>query len=265
MRDSSLALLTLSLLTISLSAQIASVSITNVSEKAAQPGKSRLVWKGLLENHSSSSIVAFHSTFVCPSPTDHGKNMSRGSGYDAFEQHTVLDDIRLIPVGGVAEVNAADPYNCTGGVDSIVFSDHHSEGDLRWVNLKHQEWAGLHTGIVESLRLLDRIADQEARPEEVADVFRDRIQLIPNGTRDTKKWGERSVYVQLESLLRGKTDVKSPLDPIPHSPPRVEETNEANGIPRQKAQAMYLVNKLQEWKTALEDNLEPRANPQFTR
>jgi hypothetical protein len=256
MRDSSLFLLTLSLFTINLSAQIASVSITNVRKTVAQSDKSRLVWRGLLENHSSNSIVAFHSTFVCPSPTVHGKKMSSGSGYDAFEQHTVLDDIRLIPVAGVAEVNASDPYNCRGGVDSVIFSDRHSEGDLRWMNFKHQEWAGMHKGIVESLVLLGSIADQKARPEEVADVFRDRIQLIPNGTLDMKKWGEKAIYVQLESLLRGKTSVKPPSDSARHSLPRVEETGATNDVQRQQAQAMYLIIKLQEWKTALEDNLE---------
>jgi hypothetical protein len=60
----------------------------------------------------------------------------------------------------------------------------------------------MHKGIIESLPLLDGIADQEVRPEEVGDVFRDRITLIPNGKLDMKKWGERAVYVQLESLLR---------------------------------------------------------------
>jgi hypothetical protein len=80
------------------------------------------------------------------------------------------------------------------------------------------------------------------------DVFRDRIKLVPNGTLDMKKWGERAVYVQLETLLRSKTDVKIP-DSTPHSPPRVEESGEADGIPRQKARAMaiYLSNKIQEW------------------
>jgi hypothetical protein len=65
-----------------------------------------------------------------------------------------------------------------------------------------------------------------------------------------KEWGERAVYVQLESLLRGKTDLKTPSDSTPRSPPRVEESGEANGIPRQKARAMAicLSNKLQEWK-----------------
>jgi hypothetical protein len=80
------------------------------------------------------------------------------------------------------------------------------------------------------------------------DVFRDRIKLVPNGTLDMKKWGERAVYVQLETLLRSKTDVKIP-DSTPHSPPRVEESGEADSIPRQKARAMaiYLSNKIQEW------------------
>lgn len=261
MSDSLPLLLTVLLLTINLSAQIANVSITNVRETVAPTDKSRLVWIGLLENHSSSPIVAFHSSFVCPSSTIPGKKMSIGSGYDAFEQHIVLDDIRLIPAGSVAEVNAADPYSCTGGVDSVIFSDHHSEGNQRWLNFKHEEWTGMRKGIIESLPQLSRIADQEAQPEEIADVFRGRIELIPNGTTDMKKWGERAVYVQLESLLRVKTDVKAPSDSTPYSPSRAEESGEAGGIPRPNAQAMaiYLSNKLQEWKTALEDNLEPPA------
>lgn len=112
--------------------------------------------------------LQFNTTFVCPSMA-RGKNMlSIGSGYDAFEQHSVLDDLRWIPVAGIAEVTAADPSKCTGGVDAFLFSDRHGEGDLRWVNLKHQEWAGMHKGIIESLLQLGRIADQEAHPEEVA-------------------------------------------------------------------------------------------------
>jgi hypothetical protein len=39
-----------------------------------------------------------------------GKNMSIGSGYDAFEQHSALDHRRWIPVGAIAEVTTAEPF-----------------------------------------------------------------------------------------------------------------------------------------------------------
>ncbi|HET6181792.1 MAG TPA: hypothetical protein VFE61_33040 [Candidatus Sulfotelmatobacter sp.] len=173
------------------------------------------------------------------------------------------------------EINAEDPTRCTGGVDSAILSDGHTEGDLRYVTVMHQQWLGFHQGILESLPLLTNITNHEtdrADLTKVADVLRRRIASIPNSTPDHQEWGERALYVQLESELRPPPEQKEEKA-LNDENPEKDEKAESGSKPRPVAEAVpeakdatldyremavLLIAKLQEWKIALEENLPPK-------
>jgi hypothetical protein len=252
MSDSPLVGLIVTLLTSNVSAQI-----TSVKENPALFDKSRQIWQEMIENRDSKSIVAVHASFDCPErfPLESGRYVTfgRSGEYDALGTFDVFEDPKGISPGGAVTIAAADPSKCRGGVDAVIFSDGQIEGSSRWVNEYHQRWSGVHEGVIESLPLLAKLANQEADLAEVEGALRHCIESIPDHPFDLKRGLERGVYRQLESLLR---------DAWEHPKPRSEEV-EANGIPRKQAQKMgiFLVNKLQEWKTALESGLgSPASN-----
>jgi hypothetical protein len=261
MRALPLVVLTASLLTFSVSAQI-----TSVKEYPPQFNKSRQIWEEVVENQSSRSIVAMHTTFDCIRSTPTGDRKAGVSGgFDVLSIPTYLEIHEAIPSGDATTMPAGDPSRCSGGVDAVIFADGHSEGNPRWVNEDQQTWVGVHQGIIESLPLLAKVANQEADLAEVEDLLRDRKVSIPefpldiNRTFDRKKIGERLVYTNLESLLHSMRGWKAASDSTPHSQLRSEEVAEvqATGIPRKQEPkvATFLVSKLQEWKTAVENGL----------
>ena len=86
--------------------------------------------------------------------------------------------------------------------------------------------------------------------------------FLMNGSPDWKRLYERGVYVELESLLRGARERRTGSDSTPHPQARGEEVavDKASNISikQERTQTVFLISKLQEWKTALENGLEPR-------
>jgi hypothetical protein len=266
MRGSPLVVLTVTLLTFNVSAQI-----TSVKEYPPQFDKSRQIWQEEVENQDSRSIVAVHASFDCPTryPLNSGRYITfQPTGeYDALGNGvTIFGDYGGIAPGAAAMIAAADPDKCSGGVATVIFSNGQIVGDLRWASEFRQRWSGVYEGVIQSLPPLSRVANRQADLVEVEDFLRSRMELIPrdarliNGAFDSKALFERGVYLQLESLLRGSHDVNPASDSSLHPQPRGEEVAENGaGIPRkqQRKMAIYLVGKLQEWKTALENGLKP--------
>jgi hypothetical protein len=110
-----------------------------------------------------------------------------------------------------------------------------------------------------SLPLLVKVANQEAELVEVDGVLRHRMESLPDQPGNIRRFAEKSVYLQLESLLRdvraGKTAPGSTSHPQAHSE-KVSQV-EPRGIPRKQEQkvAIFLVGRLRAWKTALENGL----------
>jgi hypothetical protein len=268
MRDSPLVALVMALLTFSVSAQI-----TRVKEDTPEFDEPRQIWQEVIENQDPRSIVAVHASFHCPiksSGTPSGSYISEigpTGEYDALGNGvTIFDDYRGISPGAAAMIAAADPDKCSGGVATVIFSNGQIVGDLRWASEFRQRWSGVYEGVIQSLPPLSRVANRQADLVEVEDFLRSRMELIPRDARlineafDSKALFERGVYLQLESLLRGSHDVNPASDSSLHPQPRGEEVAENGaGIPRkqQRKMAIYLVGKLQEWKTALENGLKP--------
>jgi hypothetical protein len=260
MRHSPLLVLAVTLATFNVSAQITSVKV-----HAPELDKSGH-WQEVVENLDSRAIVAMHASFDCPTrfPMKSGRyaTFPKAGEYDVLgNPPDIFVDHKGIPLGGTAVITAADPVKCRGGVDTIVFSNGQIEGSSHRVNDFHELWGGIDEGIIESLPLLAKVANQEANLAEVESVLRHLMESIPyhplrkDGTFDSKRWGERAVYSQLDSLLRGAREVKAASDPTRQ--PQTEAI-EVNGIPRKQSRKMAidLINKLQDWKTALENGLE---------
>lgn len=245
MRDSPLVVLTVTLLTFNVSAQI-----TSVKEYPVQFDRSRQTWYEVVENQDSRSILAMSTTFNCRTRfhVKSGRSVSSGSNgeYDALGNPVdIFEGHKGIPPGGVAAIGAADPSNCSGGVDAVIFSDGYIEGSSPSVYEYRQRWSSVREGIIQSLPLLAKVVNQKADLAEVEDALRQRMESIPDISG--QRWGERAVYFQLQELLRVARE---------HPKPASEEV-EADGRPRKQAptMAIVLVNKLQEWKTALENGL----------
>jgi hypothetical protein len=249
MTDWLLVLLTAILLTFNVSAQIASMK-----EHPARFDESRKIWEEVVENQDSDSrpIVAVHATFHCqtefPLKSGRYKTFRTTGEYDALGNGvSIFQEYQGIPPGGGARIQAADPSKCSGGVDAVIFSDGQIDGNAGSLSDYRQRWIGVHEGVSNSLPLLAKVVNQEADLAEAEDALRRRMESIPDHSPDLKTFYERGIYLQLESLLR---------DAREHPKPRSEEV-EANGIPRKQGQkmAIFLVNKLQDWKTALEHGL----------
>jgi len=250
MKKSLLFLLTLSFLPLSARAQITSL---NVETKPFGHG-----WKQVVENRGSDSIVAMYWTSRSETLTKSGRTIRTAVShtYDPLTQYGADPNV---PPGGVVNLDAADPSKWTSGVDAVIFSDGHSEGDPKGVNAIYERRRGVYRGINEALPLLDTITNQGANPTEVADTVRHRWQALPNDRTlgADERIGLEQLYHGLENLLRTQRDMAAPSNSTSHRQPRIEEVAQVNGIPRQQAHAIVISKKYQEWKADLEDNLEP--------
>jgi hypothetical protein len=241
-------LLTASLLPAPVSAQITSLSLR------IQPNGSD--WQEVIENHASSSVVAVRTTFR-PLPETKSKTTAIVVVYDNV---THYGPAPIIPPGGIGYRFAQDPSKWSGGVDAVVFSDGHSEGDPDGVSEIYDGRRGAYRAVTEVLPLLDTIVNQGASPTEVAAAIR-RLPVPNDGTMSR---GERNmmeaVYQGVENLLRRQMDITGLYDPKKYpSPPSIAEVAKTNGISREQAHAIVISKKYQAFQAFLQDNLEPSA------
>jgi hypothetical protein len=249
MRHWPLVVLIVSLLACNASAQFTGVQVTSVKEYPPEFDESRNIWQEVVENPGPKTIVALHTTFHCTpvgptsGPTNKRVTGQSSGGIDALSVPFYMgaEVHEGIPPGLAAEIFAEDPSRCTGGVDAIIFADGQSEGDSNWVNYYRQEWVGIHQGIIESIPLIAKIANQKANLAEIEDAFRALREAIPefpvnaNGGFDRTKMGERTVYIDLELLLQSVRDSKAKPESAQDSQPCRDEV-EAKGVSDKQAQ-----------------------------
>jgi hypothetical protein len=243
MRKSLLFLLSLSFLPVSVLAQITSLNLT------IQPD-GHGGWREVVENHNSSSTVAMRTTF-----RRRTENTAIVVAYDSVTNYGTTP---RIPPGGVGYLFAQDPSKWSGGVDTVIFSDGHSEGDPQGVNQIYERRHGDYKAIAQVLPLLDKIVNQDASPTEVADTI--HHFGIPNDATISRgeREGLQQVYMGVESLLRRQGDITGLYDPTKYPPDqRIEEVAKDKGIPREQAHAIVIRQKYQRLEAFLRDNLEP--------
>lgn len=255
MRHPLLVLLTVPLLTFIVRAQI-----TSVNESVSHSDRLGPLWQEVIENRGSSSIVALHASFKCPLRSKTGKKVASQS-LNAYERDTLVNygAARNVPPGGIVELLVQDPSECSGGVDAVIFTDGHSEGDPHWVNEMYQRRRGVYNGLTEALQLLGTIANQGGNPADVADSVHRRIDSIMRNKTIAfeERLGQRQFYTEFESLLRSQMDLAVPSNATPYRQPSITDVAQINGIPMEQAHAIVISKKFQEWQADLEGNLEP--------
>lgn len=243
-------------LTFTAQAQIASV----VERAPTQSGKV-VVWQEVVENHGSSAIVALHYTFERLVKTKDGQTLRNGFSdcWDILGES--YSSVRAIPPGGTLEIPAQDPSEWSGGVDAVIFSDGHNEGDPEILNGMYQRRRGFYNGLTEAMELLGPIAEGGANPTNVADKVHLRIDPIRHDKTLSfdEQIGHAGLLEKLELMLRKQVSMAAPSDKMPWRQPTIDEVVKAKDVPREQAHAIVVLKKFEEWKAALEDNLEPPA------
>ncbi len=252
MRRSFLLLLTVSFLPVPVRAQITSLNVT------IQPKGQG--WRVAVENHTFSSIAAVRTTFQKRTETKIGSTAVNTKIVVVYDSVTNYGNVRIIPSGGVGYYFAQAPSEWSGGVDAVIFSDGYSEGDPEGVNEIYERRRGADMAVTEVLPLLDMIANQGARPTEVADTIHRLNQSLPNDR--TISDGERkelgAIYTGVENLLRNQTDIVGLYDPTKYPPQAsIDDVAKVNGITRQQAHAIVISKKYQKYQAFLQENLQP--------
>jgi hypothetical protein len=243
MRKSLLFLLTLSFLPVPVLAQITSLNLT------IQPD-GHGGWREAIENHGSSSTVAMRTTFR--------RLTGNTAVVVAWDSVTNYGIVPRISPGGIGYLFAQDPSKFSGGVDAVIFSDGHSEGDPQGVNEIYERRRGDYKAIAQVLPLLDKIVNQDASPTQVADTIH-RFAIPNDGTISSgERRGLEQVYMGVENLLRRQDDITGLYDPTKYPPQEsIDQVAKVKGIPREQAHAIVIRQKYQRLEAFLRDNLEP--------
>jgi hypothetical protein len=214
-------------------------------------------WSETVTNMSGSAIVALHATVTC----------IRANGLRFIDDNGSMDALYVfsrdggkeIAPGGTFEVTVNDPADCRGGVDAAVFQDRHIEGNPESIALVFHRRRGAYKALSAAIPLLDTIASQQATPDEVIRKLQSRSDsFLTDKSLDVY---ERSaadyVFSVVKSSVQRQELLRTPSDFTPDRQPSINDLAKNRNITPQQAQALILMNKLQEWRAALEVHTEP--------
>src|ERR1700761_818115 len=217
-------------------------SLTADSRTAANPG----IWKEVIENHGSSALVAFHSTFHC------------GEKGNIFYDHDPLffyGRDKPISLEGSFEIGAADPAECPGSIDAAIFSDGHTEGNPFEVDAIFQRRRGIYEAIDSALTLLeDRVANKRTALQ-VETSFSDLESSANNDhtLSGPERLGMQMLFRRLRLTLKTNQGVLiTPSDWTTVRQPTYDEIAAKQQISMEQAQAIVIAKKLREWRADLE-------------
>jgi hypothetical protein len=108
----------------------------------------------VVENRSASSIVALHAPLDCVQ-ADGRRELDENGGMDSLYQ---FSRDRVISPGGSFTVKVHGYSKCSGGVDAVIFSDGHSEGDSKQIDRIYDRRRGIYAGLDFAIPLLQGIA-----------------------------------------------------------------------------------------------------------
>jgi hypothetical protein len=218
------------------------------------------VWRESIRNSGTSSIVAFHAKFRCSRHSElnmiHDPLVNFGTDFD-------------VGMGKSAEIAAADPQRCSGGVDAVVFSDGHHEGDRDQVRAIYAR----RKGVAEELRSLKKLLDEGAAGRlntkqiltraEMPLVFHtntyvDSLGLSepPDPAEDAEIDGRSAAHAAVTMMLKTQAIWGVPSEYTAQRKPRVEQVMRERGEGREQAYLVITAMKVQEWLDALQGNLK---------
>jgi hypothetical protein len=210
---------------------------------------STLGWFEVVQNRSSSNLVAFNAPYQCP------------RGGPLFHYDGLLFGNSITPPGDGIVIGAGDLSKCTGGVDAAIFSDGHAEGDLQELTSLYAWRRGAYQGLIESIRHLNAIASKQESVEFAAKALPGEFHSTDMKTIQTESIGYHFVSgIVVKRLSDFNTDHTVPYLMVPSEDveriPRIEEVMKAEGLSRDEASVVILSRSLERWRSVLEGHLQ---------
>jgi len=220
-------------------------SIAEGSAYEPRPGQ----WRRVIRNQSTSPLVAF--TTSCHGP--------RG-GAIAFHDALINAGDYYVHPGESIEVSGADPSSCDGSVEAAIFLDGHVEGDLGIADKKLFSFRrGAYRALEQSIQLLTSIYTQRVPADHVIDALEAKRQSSLKDRTEASA-GYTSILIEVLGALR-QPHITYHLPPDNYGPKRpqqsIEDVMNSNGLSRDEARIMVFTERLKEWKSLLEGNLQP--------
>jgi hypothetical protein len=228
------------------------------------------VWSESVENSGTSSIVALHSNFRCFRPGH--------SELDSFRDPLVnFGSDREVDVGKSVEINAANPQSYSGGVDAVLFSDGHGEGDRQQLKNIYARRKGVSEELRSIKKLLDEGAAGRMKTAQILQKLQVPVRITPyvyvdslgiaeptkaHDPSEIEDEGRSEARSTVAIILRMQSIWGVPSEHMAERKPRVEQVMRERGVPRDQAYLMITSMKVQEWEDALTGNLKP---PKFRR
>lgn len=212
-------------------------------------------WRHTVVNNGSSSIMAIHATFAC----------TNEKGFHYKDNIVLLDFLisernkKIAQPGDSLAVYSSDQTPCPGGVDAVIFSDGHSEGDKQLIDEIYQRRLGTYNALADIVKLLDNIATQGATPIDVIKMIENRSHSINQDMTlsRSEKQGMDYIYWFAIQLLQDQNDFRAPSGPSANHRPDIGEIMKTKNVSRQQAHAIVITAKFQEWRSALEGHTAP--------
>ena len=169
------------------------------------------LWRRVLENQSTSYLVAYYASFHCP----------KGGPVVTYDALVYSGDRDVAP-GESVLMNAGDPSKCSGNVNAAIFSDGHVEGDPRLSDDLDSIRRGAYKALGESIQLLNSIREEHEPVQHVVDTLTARSKA----SLSEKTWassGYRLVLsIVLETLADARRNPRLPSDKKGHGPPALD-------------------------------------------
>lgn len=207
-------------------------------------------WEEKVDNFSRVPIVAYHSSFRCPARTGGSVAITQYS-HDALVGYGY--DKPIAPGGSTSSVISAGLVNCPGGVDAVIFSDGHGEGDPDVLRGMLATRRGVLVGLAMVLPWVDNVGNIGMDPETAATEIAAKSNSLSGGRGEkAKEWqGEKLVLDSVARFLREQIELYIPSDASSHREETVDMVQHEKHVSRQQAHAIVLGRKLREWSADL--------------
>jgi hypothetical protein len=214
-------------------------------------------WYDEIENLTSTTIMALHATFSCPTIAP---NPAQKTAFEFDALFAYGGRRRPIPAGA-SQRFFLQPWaaDCAGGVDAVVFADGHSNGSTQLVEEIYKKRLGAYEALTIVHKLLGNAPNTAIDPNVIANDLAARTQSVSHNMAldPMERLGQMSVFTLASSLLRSQSDLHVPSDDTVRAQPGIEATMKLRNMPRQQAHALVVDNKLSEWSRELGKYLQP--------
>jgi hypothetical protein len=245
---------------VGLSAQIAGITDSGASTRAADQSQAEREWRDTIENVSRQDIVALHVTFLCTEGNGRVHRDDNGSMDKLLQYETD----RLIPPRGNYVATVFEKGECKSKADAVVYVNGEVEGDPAMIDLIFQRRTGADMALSIVIPLLNQIASGKASSTEITNLLRERIQELSNGRAFTPPLspgeitGESFVFGETINLLQVHAWLRTPSDSTPNRQPRIQEVMQKKNMSLEQAHAYVTSNKFHEWQSELAQRLSPQ-------